>query len=604
MAKALADDASNSAAPAHPYRLDSTESDILALRAEVMSLDRRLAALERSIFLRLLRAVGGYKKVMTLRASQLLIRSKLHTVLHRIQRTSRNVTEHQRWLQAHRASDPLSVIPNSLVRTGPDLAIALVIRDSRRACVVNALDSILAQNYPNWRLTIYLSNEAPHETRDWLRGVAMTDFRVAVVDCQDEPSAATLNAWVSHTAGELFVFLDEDVHLEPAALAHIAALFAASGCDLIYSDEGACDLNGLSRYAVFKPSYSPELLSECMYFGRLFVVSRSAFARAGGFQSDLAFVRDHQLARRAAAVGARVRHIPRVLYHCREPQSWSGSRLPLHVSTLRLATLDSRLRATIIIPSRTLRLLESCLASIRDRTRDAAFEIVVAHHRGGPDESQIASLLDRQAVDFVDYHGGFNYSAICNLAASRANGSTLVFLNDDATPLNPDWLANLLATVSRDGVGVAGARMFYPDGTLQHAGIALGLCDGTGHPGRGQFDSAHWPWINFTRNVSAVSGACLAVPRKVFEELGGFDPVFPLNYNDVDLCLRASQARYRIVVDASVRLTHLEARSRAAGTEPGERLEFFRRWGHLVEAGDPFYSPHLRTDAEDLRIAN
>jgi hypothetical protein len=153
-----------------------------------------------------------------------------------------------------------------------------------------------------------------------------------------------------------------------------------------------------------------------------------------------------------------------------------------------------------------------------------------------------------------------------------------------------EMLEDLLSKVLRLSTRV---ELIQASGAIQHAGIALGIGDGAGHPGRSLFDSSYWPWLNSTREVSAVSGACLAVHRHIFEELGGFDETFPLNYNDVDFCLRARQAGHRVVLDADATLTHLEATTRKAGTHSAERMDFFRRWSHLLETPDPFYSPNL-----------
>ncbi len=149
-----------------------------------------------------------------------------------------------------------------------------------------------------------------------------------------------------------------------------------------------------------------------------------------------------------------------------------------------------------------------------------------------------------------------------NLGAKAAKGDVLVFLNDDAQPLSRGWLEALVAQAQRPEVGAAGALLFYPNGAIQHAGIVLGIGGYAGHPRRGKFDAGFWPWIFTTRNVSAVTGACLAVRRSVFEQLEGFDLKFPVNYNDVDLCLRAGAAGYQVILEAAARLSHFESRTR------------------------------------------
>jgi GT2 family glycosyltransferase len=151
-------------------------------------------------------------------------------------------------------------------------------------------------------------------------------------------------------------------------------------------------------------------------------------------------------------------------------------------------------------------------------------------------------------------------------------------------------------------VGAAGALLRYPSGTIQHAGIATGILDGAGHPLRGCYESPYWQWAESARNVNAVTGACLAMRKRVFEELGGFDEAFPVNYNDVDLCLRARRAGYEIVHEPAAALRHREGASRKPMTPYEERERLYRRWGRVLDAGDPYYSPNLTRVREDASL--
>jgi GT2 family glycosyltransferase len=189
-----------------------------------------------------------------------------------------------------------------------------------------------------------------------------------------------------------------------------------------------------------------------------------------------------------------------------------------------------------------------------------------------------------------------------NLGAAHATGSVLVFLNDDIEPLTPEWLGALLSHVERRRVGVAGAKLLYPSGAIQHAGIVVGIMDGVGHPGRHLFAAPHWNWLSFTRNVSAVTGACLAIRAELFSTLGGFNEAFPVNYNDADLCLRARQAGYDIVFEPAAVLRHDECRTRQPGVRLEEREKWEERWAAWIERGDPFYSPYLSRAREDASL--
>ena len=183
-----------------------------------------------------------------------------------------------------------------------------------------------------------------------------------------------------------------------------------------------------------------------------------------------------------------------------------------------------------------------------------------------------------------------------------AEGEVLVFLNDDVEPLGPSWLSALAAQAARPEVGVVGAKLLYPSGSLQHGGIAIGIGDGCAHPGRGSFGAPYWPWLDLTRNVSAITGACLAIRRQVFFELAGFDERFPVNYNDADLCMRAIRAGYRVVYESLAVLRHLECQTRRGGVGFAERELWYARWADQLDSGDPFYNPNLTRTGEDLSL--
>jgi GT2 family glycosyltransferase len=203
----------------------------------------------------------------------------------------------------------------------------------------------------------------------------------------------------------------------------------------------------------------------------------------------------------------------------------------------------------------------------------------------------------------VPFRGNFNFSAMNNQAAAAANGNVLVFMNDDVEPLAGDWLDRMLGQVQRPGVGVVGARLLYPSGGIQHAGIALGMSDLSGHPGRFLFESDLFPWLDMTRNVTAVTGACLAIRKSVFQQLGGFDTQFPSNFNDVDLCLRAREHHYSVIYEAGAVLHHRDSMTRIARGQYRERNLFYRRWFPLLRRPDPYFSSALDLKTEGIQLA-
>lgn len=337
--------------------------------------------------------------------------------------------------------------------------------------------------------------------------------------------------------------------LEPHAIGCLAEAARRNGADVIYSDEER------AGEPVFKPDWSPELHAEIDYLGST------------------------RLVRSELPAHPRYAHVPRVLYRSETPMP----RRPQ-------PALSAGPSVTIIICSRDAALLDACLRSL-EATRYPDWNIIVVEHH--------LDLPVSARARAIPYAGPFHWSRMNKLAAREAKGDVLVFLNDDVTVLDSDWLAWLVHQAVKDGVGAAGAKLVYPNGSIQHAGVALGMMGGCGHPGRGQF-TAPWMFTDIARNVSAVTGACLAVRRDIFERFGGFADEFPVNYNDIDFCLRLGEAGLRIVYEPRALLRHDECRTRVRGAVIAERGRFHERWAAKLEVPDPFYPVYFRRDSEQI----
>ncbi|MDP2995957.1 MAG: glycosyltransferase, partial [Bryobacterales bacterium] len=399
--------------------------------------------------------------------------------------------------------------------------------------------------------------------------------------------------------------------------------------DLLYTDEDYVNSAGAPEQPNFKPAFSPEMLLSCMYLGHLLVISRARLEQMGGFRSRFDGAQDHDAALRLLAEGGKFRHLPLVLYHWRRHKGStaqsSAAKPYAHDAGHRAIQeyLDQagcqaevedgigpnthqvrwhappEIRRSIIVPSRTPALLKRCLERLRATTADSNPEIVVVHHfTSSKRDREIEALAELHRCRRMVYAGDFNYSRMCNLGARAATGDCLVFINDDAWPVEASWLDRMAGHLGRPDVGVVGALLRYPDGAIQHAGIALGMLHATGHIGRFLFDSHLFPWINYSRDVSAVSGACLSIRRDVFERCGGFDTDFPRSFNDIDLCLRVGEAGLAVIVDRTVELIHIEQATRPSGQTSQERLLFLSRWYSQVLKRDPCLSPHLSLDSE------
>ena len=440
----------------------------------------------------------------------------------------------------------------------PVISLILKVNNPDRRRLERAIQSFRAQSYSRGELIAVVDAGAPEWARELLSGVPQAE---------DKGAARKL------ASGEWVGRLGEDDFLSPAALEHFAAA-ADNSAELLYSDEDVVDASGAPLRPVFKPDWSPLLLRSTAYTGGL------CLKRAGWNGEPRNAI-----------------HIPRVLYHAFTQTLPNAARAANALSKTPLVT--------IIICTRTSKLLKRCLEGIGSRTDYPTREILVVQHTGSSsqeEERDVARAIELSGAKRTIFGERFNFSEMNNRGAREASGEILLFLNDDVEPLTPDWLTRLVGQLEDPVTGAAGAKLVYPGGAIQHAGIATWLIDGAGHPGRHLFGSENWPWLAFTREVTAVTGACLAIRRADFETLGGFDPIFPVNYNDVDLCLRLRAEGLRVVIDMNAILRHDESQTRRAGTNFDERRLFYRKWAKVVEKVDPYYSPHLAQNNENLSL--
>jgi GT2 family glycosyltransferase len=438
------------------------------------------------------------------------------------------------------------------------------------------------------------------------------------------------------------LFLPPNVLLAPGALRAMMSVLAASpDVDLVYADEDCIDAAGRRCAPWFKPVWDPILAETCDLTGGVGVARRAMLQGLGPPEGTTL----HALAQ--ATDPDRVRHIPRVLSHyplSPHPLSLRAQRSnlvdPTHPSRRHavpgpgIHALPSSRRArrgrqaavrhdaerplplvSIIIPTRDrAALLARCVDSILHRTNHPALELLIVDNDSR--DRRTARLLDRLATDqrvrVLRHPGPFNWSAMNNAAARVARGKILVLLNNDVESLHPDWLSEMVELALRPEIGVVGARLLYPDGTVQHAGMTLGPGAVATHLLRGaaRDDPGHGEMLHHTRSVAAVTGACMAMRHDVFDAVGGFEEThLAVTHNDVDFCLRVRARGLRVVCTPRAELLHREAASRGMDNNPEqqaraqrERDYLLRTWGILAES-DPYLSPNLTTVHGDLVLA-
>jgi GT2 family glycosyltransferase len=492
--------------------------------------------------------------------------------------------------------------------------------------------SVRGQSYTNWELCIHDDASRSPSVRRLLEQASIEDPRIRVAYGEERRGiAAATNGALALATGDVVAFLDHDDLLHVDALAAIAAEFDASGAGIVYTDHDIIDEAEHHKDPYFKPDWSLDLFLSQMYLGHLVGIRRELVERAGGLRSECDGAQDYDLVLRCIADGARVSHVPEVLYHWRQhagSTSGNASSKPYAHHAGRRALQDfvdrqypgarvddgeytfcydvryplppATVRASIIIPTRDrLDLLDVCVRSLRETADLSSFEILIVDNGSREAETRdwLAMAEMQRWLRVIRADVPFNWSALNNIAVREARGRVLVFLNNDTEFNRAGWLERLSEIACRRDVGVCGPLLLYPDGTIQHAGVIVGMGGWADHVFKGQAPVHHQHLFTspiMRRNVLAVTGACMAVEKSKFDALGGFDESFVVCGSDVELCLRAHAAGYRNVYVPEARLVHHESKTRDPHAIP--ESDFKRSaeaYSPYRDEGDPFYSPNL-----------
>ncbi|MEY2576131.1 MAG: hypothetical protein QOF80_1618 [Verrucomicrobiota bacterium] len=552
-------------------------------------------------------------------------------------RGSKTPSEYQKWFETHRT--PAAAFPR-LREQGrtfdyqPCISIITPVFNTPLPWLEECVQSVLDQVYDQWELILIDDNSDDAELLKFLSDLAARDPRI-VLDKLDKRGgiSAASNRGLELAKGEFIGFLDHDDVLEPDALfQHVKWLQDHRDADMIYSDEDKLTEEGLDS-PILKPDWSPDYFLSCNYICHFTLIRADVLEQVGGFRSEFDGAQDYDLFLRVIERTTRIDHIPRVLYHWRrsrastadnirrKPGSLETGRLALEAHLERQAarghvTVDWRTHAywikrdladakpiSIIIPVRDrVDLLARCLDSITRETTYAPYEIVIVDNDSRTEEAR--AYLSGLKHRVLNYGGPFNYSAINNLAVEQTDNPWLLFLNNDTEVIDGDWLTTMAEHIQRPEVGAVGPRLLYPDDTVQHGGIVVGVGGIAEHAFRGF--PAEAPGVcrqlQVTRNYSAVTGACLLTRRDVFNKVHGFDEErLPVTFNDVDLCLKIRRAGYLVVYTPFARLYHHESGTRRRTVEPMETGVMRERWAAVLD-DDPYYNPNLSRERADFSL--
>jgi O-antigen biosynthesis protein len=553
------------------------------------------------------------------------------------------IRTYESWIEAYDRLKPADIkaIKNHVqaLAKRPSFSVILAVNDDREPMLLRAIKSVTHQLYPDWELCVAASSQA----LDAVAAELGQDDRIKLsrTDGEQGLTPAT-NIALSTATGEFVVFLSPRDKLAAHALYMIATeVSRRDDIDIFYSDEDGIDDRGCRSCPRFKSDWNPDLFRSCNLIGRLAAYRRSLVRASGGFRSGFSGAEEYDFALRLSEQiePDRIHHIPMILYHrcladsTSEASSAEGVRRALteHLGRSKVGAVPillshghARIRyelpahspgVSLIVPTRDrLELLSRCVDGLLGKTDYDHVEVIIVDNDSRLAETQVYfnQIGELDTVRVLQFSGEFNYSAINNFAVSQAKYEIIGFINSDIEVIHSEWLREMTSHAVRPEIGGVGAKLFYPDNTIQHAGTIIGLGGLAGHAFR-HFDREEPGYLNrlqLTQNLSAVTAACMLVRRQVFEEVGGFDAAnLPVAYSDVDFCLRVRERGYRNIWTPFAQLYHIESGSRASDFAP-ERIEYYQREANYLKSRwrsvilhDPFYNPNLTLDTEDFGLA-
>lgn len=539
----------------------------------------------------------------------------------------------------------------------PLFSVVIPLYNTPKPFLKEIVDSVLQQTYPDVELCL-ADGSSDLSVREFLKKHYAADKRLRYRKLKENRGISeNTNEALRMAKGDFIVFADHDDVLERSAFFEMAkAVNQDPKIDVIYTDEDKVNRSGTAYFGPhFKPDYNRELLCCNNYICHLFALRRDLLKKVGLLNREYDGAQDYDFVLRCCEQAERIHHIPRVLYHWRtHPMSTAGNpaskayafeagrrALEAHYKRVgiqaqventemlgryrtRFALLEQPL-VSILIPNKDhIADLMTCLTSIVEKTTYASYEIVIIENNSEQQETEVfyrdlesgkipeyADLVRSERLRIVRYPGSFNYSAIHNFALPYTKGEYLLLLNNDTEVRSGGWIEELLGLCQQKDIGAVGAKLYYPDGTIQHAGVVIGLCGVASHLFIGASGDAdgYAGRLKSVQDVSAVTAACMMTKRTVYEAVGGLTEELAVAYNDIDYCMKVRRAGYLVAFTPYAELTHYESKSRGLedSKEKKDRLSreagiFCRRWEKELEQGDPYYSPDLSLTKTDCSL--
>ena len=520
----------------------------------------------------------------------------------------------------------------------PKISIAVPAYKTPELFLRQLIQSLQDQTYDNWELCIANASPQDASMEYVLKSCSAMDSRIVWKKLKENRGISeNTNEAFAMATGDYVGLLDHDDLLAPNALYEIAAaLEKEPETEVLYTDEDKVRGEQLEHFQPhLKPDFNEDLLRSNNYICHFFVVKRTLLQKVGGMRKEFDGAQDYDFIFRCTETAGKICHIPEILYHWRthEASTADNPQSKLYAFEAGKRAIEENLKrrglqgevshtkdygfyrvkyavqgeplVSIIIPNKDAKTdLEKCIRSVKEKSSYKNYEILIVENNSETEEifAYYKELSKDPAIRLLKWKKEFNYSAINNFAAKKARGEYLLFLNNDTEVITEDWIQELLGICQRQGTGAVGARLYYGDHTIQHAGTVIGIGGIAGHmfvnlPGE---RTGYMHKAALIQDLSAVTAACMLVKREAFEEVGGFEEQLSVAFNDVDLCLRLREKGCLVVYNPYAELYHYESKSRGAEDSKEKvrrfqsEIEFMRcRWEKLLKAGDPYYNKNL-----------
>ncbi|WP_270602516.1 glycosyltransferase family 2 protein [Faecalimonas umbilicata] len=556
--------------------------------------------------------------------------------------------DYEQWYENHKAlPEELEKQKNEKWKRKPLISIVVPVYNTPQVFLRQMIESVQNQSYSEWELCIGNASPENKEMKKILEEYK-NDARIKEVEIPENKGISqNTNRAMEIASGELIGLLDHDDLLAPNALYEIAkAVNEHPDAEVIYTDEDKVTTDLKEHFQPhLKPDFNLDLLRSNNYICHFFVASRDLIKRVGGFRPEFNGAQDYDLILRCTEQAKQIVHIPKILYHWRvhkastadNPASkmyaFDAGKRAIEEHLVRCRTKGTvqhtkdlgfyRVKyeicgeplVSIIIPNKDQsEALKKCLDSIREKTSYRNYEIIIVENNSEePETFAFYKKIAGEKIKVVTWEGEFNYSAINNFGVRHARGDYLLLLNNDVEIINGDWLTEMLSHCQRKEVGIVGAKLYYPDNTIQHAGIIIGIggVAGSVFVGLPRAFSGYLHKASIQLDLSAVTAACMLVKRSVFEQVGGLEEKLKVAFNDVDFCLRVREKGYLVVYDPYAELYHYESKTRGAEDTKEKirrfqtEIEYMRsHWIGLLKKGDPYYNCNLSLTKWDYSLKN